>query len=128
MEAVGDLDDRGEVVGQPERRARRRREEEREAARLVTPELVVAGEIVELFVDRGDVGSGSARLLELCRGFPGEVLELDPLGVAARGWIGRQVDRDARRLARGEQSLQLGAGGDVGREGHRGVLDPYPGT
>jgi hypothetical protein len=89
MEAVGDLDDGDEVVRQPERRAHGRREEQRETARLVTPELVVVDKIGQLVVDSGDVGSGSARLIKLRPGLPGEVLQLDPFRVAARGWVGR---------------------------------------
>ena len=85
METVGDLDDGREVVRQPERRARGRRDEDREAARLVTPEVAVFDQIGKLVVDRGDVPSGSTRLLELRRGFPREVLQLDPFCVAARG-------------------------------------------
>jgi hypothetical protein len=86
---VGDLDDGGEVVRQPERRARGRREEEREAARLVTPELAIVDKIGKLVVDSGDVGSGSACLIKLHPGFPGEIPQLDPIHVSARGWAGR---------------------------------------
>jgi hypothetical protein len=54
----------------------------REAARLVTPELVVVDQVGKLLVDRSGIPSGGARLLKLPRGFPREILQLDPLRVA----------------------------------------------
>jgi len=123
VEAVGDLDLAREVVRQPERDARGRVDEEREAARLVAPELVVVDEVGDLLFDRGDVLLVNAGLAQLPRGFAAQVLQLDPLRLAARGRRGRQVDRDARRPAGGQEPLQLGTRRDVGGQDHRSV-DP----
>ena len=60
MEPVGDLDERDELVRQPERGERLRRDEHGEAARLEPPERVVLAEPGESVVDRSDVGAGPA--------------------------------------------------------------------
>src|SRR6185437_14376603 len=73
-----------------------------QAAGLVTPELVVVDEIRQLLLDRRDVGTRGGRLAQLPGGLRGQVLQLDPLRIAARRRARRQVDRDARRLTSGQ--------------------------
>src|SRR5262245_53941174 len=120
MEAVGDLDHARQVVRQAVGRASRRREEEREAPCLVAPELIVVDQVGDLLLDRGDVLPIGACLLELADGLAGQVLQLDSLCVTAGGRAGRHVDRDARRLAGSEQTVQLRTCRDVGWEDHCG--------
>jgi hypothetical protein len=119
VETVGHLCQGDDVVGQAERRARRRREEECEAPCLEPPELVVVEQVGDVLLDLLDVYLRGARLPQLTHRLGGEVLQLDALGVAVRPRLRRQIDRDARRIASGEQPFHLSTRRYVGVEVHR---------
>ena len=118
METVGHLDQRLKPVRKPERRGRLGSGEDGQGPCLETPELRVVDQIGERVRDRHDVRPRYARLGQLPSGLGGEVAELDPLGVAARGRIGRDVDGDARRSAVVEEPADLRARRDVGVQVH----------
>ena len=123
MEAVGDLGDHPEPVREAEGLHALRRREDGEAVGLIHPELVIVDELVERLLDARHVGLVGARFVQLRQCGGGEVLELDPVGLRIlRQRRGGQVEGDARRGARGQQPLDLGARGDVGVESHAGIL------
>jgi hypothetical protein len=120
MEAVGDLDDARQVVGQPVGRASCRREEEREAPRLIAPEVLVVDQVGDFLLDRGDVVPTGARLLELADSLTSQGLQLDAFRIATGRRARRKVDRDAPRLAGREQGVQLRTRRNVGWEDQLG--------
>ncbi len=122
VDAVRYLDHVAEVVREPKGRQRRRRHEDREAPRLVAPELAVVVELRDSLVDRRDVSLRGTDGLELAPGLAREVLELDALRLAARGRVGREVERDGCRMSALEQPVDLGSGWQISVQVHADVL------
>jgi hypothetical protein len=112
IEAVTDLHDRLQAIGQSEGPHTVRRGQHGQAVRLRFPEGVVVHQIEQLFLDRpslADIAVG-----QLAEGLAGEVLEGDAvrLGVLRERRCG-QVQRHAVRSAVAEQRLEIGVRRDV---------------
>jgi len=108
VEAVGDLDDRGQSAWEPERPQARRGGEHGEAARLLGPEVVVLDERVQRLADVGDGAPIGRRRLHLGGGLRDQVLELDPIGLRVLGdGARRHVRRDAAGVACDKKALDV---------------------
>ena len=122
VEPIRYFDQVDEVVREPEGRDRVGRDEDREAPSLVPPELGVVIELGESLVDGHEVCSIGAGGLELAPRFGREVLQLDALGVAARGRIRGEIEGDRSRMPALEEAVDLGARGEIGVKVHWKIL------
>jgi hypothetical protein len=120
VEPVGDLHGVREPIRKPKRPQSSRRGEDREAARLLGPELLVVGQLVQRLADVSDGAPVGPHRLELPDCLRRQVLELDPASLRLLGQGARlDVDRDRQLISLRKQPLDRGPCGDVGVEkGH----------
>jgi hypothetical protein len=92
----------------PERDQRVGCAERRQAARLIPPEGIIVDQVGHLLVQRSQLAGRDTGAAQPLQRFGSQILELNPLCVSGRCWIGCHVDGHAGRAAMGEQPAHLG--------------------